>query len=278
MLNTVAVTKSAKRLWFAAASMKDPTALRSEIQNLIVYIVRCLKNTGGTQSFLKHLMSCASAPLCPLRIQYNTLILHVLNFLHWSWWKPNCGPEYIWKRILGNVWWEKIALPSNSAANSTVAKYMQSTCANSSIVSWETFVKQVDWMQNETNQNNPHASICIFGAAGALHCWLQHGQTSQSPFPRWEEFTAGPDIMSTESTDTVMSAQPLRGSAWTDGVQHKESKEYSTEFLDSDSVSWECLAGCHKEIQRVQKFVFHLLFENVFHVWVFSIFLLILVW
>ena len=54
--------------------MKDPTALRSEIQNFIVYIVRCLKNTGGTQSFLKHLMSCASAPLPTTNtIQYSHL-------------------------------------------------------------------------------------------------------------------------------------------------------------------------------------------------------------
>ena len=52
----------------------------------------------------------------------------------------------------------------------------------------------------------------------------------------------------------------LHGSAWTNGVKHIESKEYSTEFLDSDRVSWVCVAGCHKEVTSLFLIYFSITF------------------
>ena len=50
----------------------------------------------------------------------------------------------------------------------------------------------------------------------------------------------------------------------------RSQKRYSTEFLDSDRVSWKVLNKCGILPHRGQKFVFHLFFKNVFHVLCFS--------
>ena len=48
---------------------------------------------------------CECKPVPTMNTTQYSRILHVLNFLHWSWWtntRANCGPEYVWERILGN--------------------------------------------------------------------------------------------------------------------------------------------------------------------------------
>ena len=60
-----------------------------------------------------------------------------------------------------------------------------------------------------------------------------------------------------------------RRSAWTNSVKHKESKEYSTEFLDSDQVSGKVLKVCGRMPQRGQKLVFSCIFWTCFSCFLF---------